>query len=119
MLKKEAARIARHKGIRKKIIGTSERPRLCVHRSSKHIYVQIIDDIASKTLYSFSSIDKSFSKAVEKKNKVEKAEKLADHFAGELKAKGIQKVAFDRSGYLYHGRIKALADSLRKAGIQF
>lgn len=119
MLKKESARVARHKGIRKKIVGTLERPRLSVHRSSKHLYVQLIDDIAAQTLCAFSTVEKAFLSKNSKKNKTEQADHLASHFAERLKEKGIQKVAFDRGGYQYHGRIKALADSLRKAGIQF
>lgn len=116
---KETRRVKRHKGIRKRIFGTSERPRLSVHRSAKNIYVQVIDDTQGKTLYSFSSQDKAFSKEKPKAGKVTAAKKLGQFFSKNLKEKGIEKVAFDRSGYKYHGRIKALADSLREAGIQF
>ena len=119
MLAKETGRIKRHRRIRKKLLGTPERPRLTVHRSAKNIYVQIVDDTKAHTLYSFSTTDKNFSTAAPKKGKVAKAEKLGEFFAKNLKEKGIQKVAFDRGGYLYHGRVKALAESLRKNGIEF
>ena len=118
MLKKELGRIKRHRRIRKKIFGTIERPRLSVHRSAKNLYVQVVDDTASRTLFSFSTADKAFTKAKPKAGKVSAAEKLAQFYAPILKEKGIKKVAFDRSGCLYHGRIKALAESLRKEGIE-
>ena len=117
--KREAGRLKRHGRIRKKLFGTPERPRLAVHRSLKNIYVQVVDDMQSRTLYSFSTADKKFLENAGKSTKVQKAEKLGKFFAGELKQKGIQKVAFDRGGYQYHGRVKALADSLRQAGIDF
>lgn len=119
MLKKEIGRSKRHIRIRKRVIGTPERPRLTVHRSAKNIYVQAIDDTANRTLFSFSTLDKDFSKVKPKKGKVTQAEKLGAHFGKALKDKGISKIAFDRGGYLYHGRVKALAESLRQAGIQF
>ena len=119
MLNKEAGRLKRHGRIRKKMFGTAERPRLNVHRSLKNLYVQVIDDTQSRTLYSFSTQDKEFIKKVAKATKTQKAKNLGQFFAGRLKEKGIRKIAFDRGGYQYHGRIKALADSLREAGIEF
>lgn len=119
MLKKDLARNKRHGRIRKKMFGTEERPRLAIHRSAKNIYVQVVDDLNSKTIFSFSTLSKDFVKTAPKKGKVEKSTKLGEHFAAKLKEKGITKVAFDRGGYLYHGRVKALAESLRQAGIQF
>ncbi len=119
MLKKEMARVARHKGIRKRIVGTVERPRLCVHRSSKHIYAQVIDDLKGLTLYSFSTAGKSFLKEAAKLSKAAKAQKLGEESAKLLKEKGISKIAFDRGGYKYHGRVKALAEALRKGGLEF
>lgn len=116
---KEAGRIKRHGRIRKKLSGTTERPRLSVHRSLNHLYVQVVDDTKSHTLISFSTLSKDFLKSAPKAGKKAKSEKLGEVFAEELKKKGITKVAFDRGGYQYHGRIKALADSLRKAGIDF
>lgn len=119
MNRKESARIKRHGKFRKKISGTSERPRLVVHRSLKNIYVQVIDDTKAHTMVAFSTSDKDFLKKLGKASKIQMSEKLGQHFASQLKEKGIQKIAFDRSGYQYHGRIKALAESLRQAGIQF
>lgn len=117
---KEETRIKRHGKFRKKISGTTERPRLVVHRSLKNIYIQVIDDTKSHTLFSFSTMDKSFQKSLNgKNNKVKLSEKLGQFFGSQLKEKGIKKVAFDRSGYKYHGRVKAVADSLRQAGIEF
>ena len=119
MLIKEAARFKRHRSIRKRIIGSQERPRVCVHRSAKNLFVQVIDDVQAKTILSFSTLDKAFLKSCGKVKKVTASEKLGDFFGKKLLEKGIKKVAFDRGGYLYHGRIKALADSLRKAGLEF
>ena len=119
MKKKELGRIKRHRRIRKKLSGTAERPRLTINRSLNNIYVQVIDDLKAHTLYSFSTLDKDFLKSASKATKVQKSEKLGEYFAGKLKEKGIQKIAFDRGGYKYHGRIKALAESLRKSGIDF
>ncbi len=119
MLDKEIGRLKRHGRIRKKMFGTAERPRLNVHRSLKNLYVQVIDDMQSRTLFSFSTRDKDFSKKVSKGSKTEKAKGLGQFFAARLKEKGIRKIAFDRGGYQYHGRVKALADSLREAGIEF
>ncbi len=119
MLAKEVGRIKRHRRIRKKVFGTPERPRLSVHRSLKNLYVQAIDDIQSKTLVSFTTDSKVFKKEKKETGKVSASKKTGQLFAEILKRKGIKKVAFDRSGYLYHGRVKALADSLREAGIEF
>ncbi len=118
MLKKEKRRLKRHGKIRKRIQGTVERPRLAVHRSIKNIYVQAIDDVAAKTLAAFSTLDKEFLKVKPQKGKISASEKMGQFFADRLKEKGIKKVAFDRGGYKYHGRVKALADSLRQAGIE-
>ena len=92
---------------------------MTVHRSAKNLYVQVVDDEKSHTLFSFSTADKEFLKAAPKKGKVQKAEKLGSFFAPKLIEKGIRKIAFDRGGYQYHGRVKALAESLRQGGIQF
>jgi len=116
---KETGRIERHRRVRAKISGTAERPRVVVHRSLVNIYAQAIDDAAQKTLAGCSSRDASFSKQAPQKGKITVATKLGEHFAEMLKKKGIQKIAFDRGGYLYHGRVKAFADAMRKGGIQF
>lgn len=116
---KEIGRLERHRRVRAKISGTSERPRVVVHRSLSNFYAQAIDDISQKTLAACSSRGGDFEKQAPKKGKITVAAKLGEQFAGILKTKGIQKIAFDRGGYLYHGRVKAFADAMRKGGIQF
>ncbi len=102
--------------IRKKVEGTSERPRLTVYRSNKDIYVQVIDDLQGRTLVSASSLkDKSAHTA----SGVEQAKLVGRAIAEKAKSAGIEKVVFDRNGYLYHGRVKALADAAREAGLNF
>jgi len=106
----------RHR-IRRKIEGTSESPRLAVFRSNKEIYAQLIDDISGKTIVAASSRDKELKKA--KGNKTEIAKTVGKAFGEKAKKAGVEKVTFDRSGYLYHGRVKALADAAREAGLKF
>ncbi|MFH1782325.1 MAG: 50S ribosomal protein L18 [Candidatus Omnitrophota bacterium] len=115
----EFGRITRHYRIRKKMQGTQDIPRMCVHRSHKNMSVQLIDDITNKTLLSFSTNDKEFKKECSWGGNVEAAKKLGTFISKEAKKKNIEKVVFDRGGYLYHGRIKALADSAREAGLKF
>lgn len=103
--------------IRKIISGTSERPRMTVFRSNKQIYVQLIDDMEGNTLLSASSNTGEISS--EKENKIEQAKKLGSLVAEKAKSAGIENVIFDRNGYLYHGRVKALAESAREAGLKF
>jgi len=109
-----------HDRIRKKMQGTSERPRLNVYRSLNHIYVQVIDDLHGKTLVSASSAEgaKSEGKKATGGN-VAAAKAVGKTIAERAKAKGVTKVVFDRGGYIYHGRVKALADAAREAGLQF
>lgn len=109
-------RLKRHKRVRAKISGTAAKPRLCVYRSLKNIYVQIIDDAAGATLVSASTLEKGFDGYGGNK---EAAKKLGAVIAEKAKAKGIEEVVFDRGGYLYHGRIKELADSARENGLKF
>lgn len=112
-------RLERHRRIRKNLNGTSERPRFDVFRSSKHIYVQIIDDTKGVTLVSASTVEKEIMEAVAGKTKTEAA-KIVGQFAAErAKANGIDTVVFDRGGYIYHGRVKAVADGAREAGLNF
>lgn len=103
--------------VRKRIKGTSERPRLNVYRSNKHIYAQIVDDTASVTLAAASTKSKDLASA--KSKKLESAKKVGELIAKIAQGKGITKVVFDRNGYLYHGRIKALAEGARAAGLNF
>lgn len=104
--------------IRKKIIGTADRPRLAIHFSGKHIYAQCIDDSAGKTLAFLSTLDKGL-KADGVKNNQDGAAKVARDFAEKAKAAGISRVVFDRSGRLYHGRVKLFADTARENGLEF
>jgi len=117
-LKREEARKRRHKRIRKKIFGTPERPRMVVYRSLKHIYVQLVDDTRGITLLSASSLDPDFPKELRGSNK-EGARAVGRLAAKRALEKGITKVVFDRGGYLYHGRVKALAEGAREGGLQF
>ena len=111
-----AQRLKRHKRVRGKISGTPERPRLNVFRSNTNIYAQIIDDVNGKTLVSASSMDKGFEG---KGSDCEAAKKVGLALAGEAKKKGITTVVFDRSGYVYHGRVAALAEGAREGGLEF
>lgn len=115
----EERRTKRHERVRKQVFGTPERPRLAVYRSQKHLYAQAIDDYAGKTLFAFSTNTGKFRKAHSKGGTVEAAKKLGEAFGSELLSKGIRKIVFDRGGYKYHGRIKALAETLRTQGVDF
>ncbi len=105
--------------IRRKISGTSERPRLTVFRSARHIYVQAVDDVAGNTVAHVSTLSPDVRTGNEELNKTDEAKKVGTAIAKALIAKGIDKVVFDRNGYLYHGRIQALADAAREAGLKF
>ena len=110
------ARLHRHVRVRGKISGTAERPRLCVFRSLNHIYAQLIDDAKGVTLAAASSVEKDFGMGGGNK---EAAKKVGLMVAERAKAKGISNVVFDRGGYLYHGRVKELAEGAREGGLQF
>ncbi|WP_433944236.1 50S ribosomal protein L18 [Paenibacillus sp. SN-8-1] len=116
---KNKARLKRHLRVRKKIQGTAERPRLNVYRSSKHIYAQLIDDVAGVTLVSASTVDKELSPNVKNGGSVESARQVGELIAKRAQDKNVKNVVFDRGGYLYHGRIQALADAAREAGLEF
>lgn len=113
---KQASRERRHVRVRRKVTGTSERPRLSVYRSEKNIYAQIIDDTKGVTLVAASSIDKGFEGTGWD---IEAAKKVGEAVAKRAKDAGIDKVVFDRGGYIYHGRVQALADAAREAGLEF
>jgi large subunit ribosomal protein L18 len=108
-----------HARVRTKVSGTPERPRLCVYRSIGHIYVQVIDDRSGKTLVSASSVDAETKKNLKGGGNVAAAKVIGKTVAERAKSAGISKVVFDRGGYKYHGRVKALADAAREAGLQF
>ncbi|MFD0961959.1 50S ribosomal protein L18 [Paenibacillus chungangensis] len=116
---KNKARLKRHLRVRKKINGTAARPRLSVFRSSKHMYAQLIDDVAGVTLTAASTKDKELAEAIGNGGNVEAAAKVGELIAKRAKEKGISVVVFDRGGYLYHGRIQALATAAREAGLEF
>ena len=109
-------RLKRHKRVRAKISGTPERPRLNVFRSNTNIYAQVIDDVTGKTLVSASSLEKAFECDG---TKTDAAKKVGQVVAERAKAAGISEVVFDRGGYVYHGRVKALAEGAREGGLQF
>ncbi|WP_438435306.1 50S ribosomal protein L18 [Gorillibacterium sp. sgz500922] len=115
---KNEARLKRHLRVRKKIQGTVERPRLSIYRSSKHMYAQIIDDVNGKTLAAASTQDKELQNVANGGN-IEAAVQVGNLIAKRAKEQGVEKVVFDRGGYLYHGRIKALADAAREGGLEF
>ena len=113
------ARIRRHRRVRKTVFGTSERPRLSVFRSLEHIYAQIIDDTVGNTLISASTLDKEVRGRCEGMKKSEKAKVVGKLLAERALARGVTRVVFDRGGYKYHGRVKALAEAAREAGLDF
>lgn len=116
---KKRARLRRKKSIRKRLSGSEQRPRLCVFRSARHIYAQLVDDISGRTLVSASTVEKEIQEKSSFSNKIEAAVFIGERIARKAMEKGIQRVVFDRSGFLYHGRIKAVSDGARKAGLIF
>ena len=108
-----------HQRVRQRVEGTTERPRLCVYRSLGHIYAQVIDDRTGKTLVSASSVDKETKKNLKGGGNIAAAKVIGKTIAERAKAAGVVKVVFDRGGYKYHGRVKALAEAAREAGLQF
>jgi large subunit ribosomal protein L18 len=118
-LSRDAHRRRVHERVRTKVTGTTERPRLSVYRSLGHIYAQVIDDHSGKTLVSASSVDTDTKKNLKGGGNVAAAKVIGKAIAERAKAAGVTKVVFDRGGYKYHGRVKALADAAREAGLQF
>ncbi len=120
MKKTKAARKAQRKQrIRLRVHGNQEKPRVVVRRSLKNLFVEAVDDDANKTLFSCSTLDKELKQKSSYAGNVKAAVLLGEVFARKAREKGITKIVFDRSGYLYHGRVKAFADSARKQGLQF
>lgn len=122
MVKKESRakiRAKKHRRIRNNLAGTAERPRLAVFRSNNHMYAQIIDDTVGNTLVSACTLDKDVKDAVEKTNNVDAAAQVGTVIAKKALDKGITTVVFDRGGFIYQGKIKALADAAREAGLTF
>jgi len=118
-VKSRKARQRRHRRIRMKLSGTNEVPRLNVFRSVDHIYAQVIDDVAGHTMVSASTLDKQIQADLEGKTKKEQSVLVGKMVAERALAAGIKQVVFDRGGYLYHGRVKALADGAREGGLEF
>ena len=122
MVKKESRseiRAKKHRRVRNNLAGTAERPRLAVFRSNNHMYAQIIDDTVGNTLVSACTLDKDVKDAVEKTNNVDSAAQVGTVIAKKALDKGITTVVFDRGGFIYQGKIKALADAAREAGLTF
>lgn len=120
MIKKpsrSANRVKKHKRLRYKIVGTTEKPRLCMFKSNSHVYAQVIDDTKGHTLAAASTKDAGLS--IEQTNNVEAAKAVGEAVAKRAIEKGVSEVVFDRSGYLFHGKVKALADAAREAGLKF
>ena len=120
VLQKKVARERRKKHIKKRVVGTPKRPRLVVFRSLNHIYAQLVDDFSGKTLVAASSTSKDISAEIASaKTKTEKSKAVGKFLAESAKKKKISQVIFDRGGYLYHGRVKALAEGAREGGLEF
>lgn len=116
---REVARLKRKKRIRKNITGTVERPRLSIFRSDKHIYAQIVDDVQGVTLVATSTLSSEYRAGEKPAGKVGAAKRVGELIARKALEKGIAKVVFDRNGFIYHGRVQALADAAREAGLDF
>jgi large subunit ribosomal protein L18 len=118
-LTRQESRDRRHRRVRVKVFGTPERPRLAVFRSNQHIYAQVIDDTTHHTLVAASTVEPSLKSEVSSSASCEASVKIGQLIAERAVAKGIKQVVFDRGGYIYHGRVKALADAAREAGLDF
>jgi large subunit ribosomal protein L18 len=118
-LSREAHRERIHLRMRKRVLGTPERPRLCVYRSSRHIRAQVVDDTVGRTLVSASSLDKEVRSAIRGGGNIAASKVVGKVIADRAKAKGIEQIVFDRGGYRYHGRVQALAEAARGAGLKF
>ena len=116
---KRLARVARHERVRRKVHGTTERPRLVVFRSARHIYAQVVDDSASHTIVSACSLEKAFKDLAPRGGNRQGAAAVGKLIAERAKGRGVEAVVFDRNGYLYHGRVKVLADAAREGGLRF
>jgi large subunit ribosomal protein L18 len=119
LAQKQAARLKRKARVRKKILGTSQRPRLNVFKSARHIYAQLIDDTAGTTLAAVSTAMDDISSGLKYTGNIEAARKVGAEIAKKAMSKDINAVVFDRNGFLYHGRVKALADAARESGLTF
>lgn len=119
MLKRETLRLARHSRVRKKVSGTPERPRLSIYRSLNNIYAQVIEDENGRTIVSASTLDKEIKASIKSGGNTDAAKAVGELVAKRAQEKGIKSVVFDRGGYLYHGRVKAVAEAAREGGLEF
>jgi|SRR5579883_2347827 len=119
MKTKEEARSKRKASIRKRVSGDTQRPRLSVFRSLKHIYAQVVNDVTHETIVSISTLDKAIKEGLKGTKKRDQAKKIGAALARKCLEKGVDKVVFDRNGFIYHGRVSALADGAREAGLKF
>ena len=119
LISRSAGRRRRHTRVRKKVFGVSSHPRLCVYRSLRHIYAQVVDDQFGKTIVAASTLSPEVKKKVEKLKKSQAAAVVGELLAEKSKASGIKRVVFDKSGYAYNGRVKSLAEACRKGGLEF
>lgn len=117
--RKEILRLKRHRKIKLRMCGTGEKPRLIVHRSLNNLSAQVVDDAENKVKVSLSTVDKEVREKFTQAGNIKAAQLFGELFAKKAKEKGITKIIFDRAGYLYHGRIKAFAEALRKGGLEF
>jgi len=117
--KKELSRLKRHNRIRLRMHGTKTKPRLVVKRSLNNLSATVVNDVENKVIFSLSTVNKEFKQEVKNSGNVKAAEIFGQFFSRKAKEKGITKIIFDRAGYLYHGRIKTFAESLRKGGMEF
>ena len=116
---RQEIRVKKHMKIRNRFSGTAERPRLAVFRSNNHVYAQVIDDVAGKTLVSASTLEKDIKAELKNTDDTDAATKVGEIVAKRALEKGIKAVVFDRGGYIYHGKVEALAEAARKAGLEF
>ena len=116
---RQEIRAKKHMKIRNRFSGTAERPRLAVFRSNNHVYAQVIDDVAGKTLVSASTLEKDIKAELKNTDDTDAATKVGEIVAKRALEKGIKEVVFDRGGYIYHGKVQALADAAREAGLEF
>lgn len=119
MSNRSSSRLRRKSSIRKKIVGTAERPRLSIFKSARYIYAQVIDDEKGQTMASCSTTEKAFREKLKSTRNLEAATAVGKELATRAKGKKVSKVVFDRNGYIYHGRVKALADAAREGGLSF
>ena len=119
MIARQSGRLRRHRRVRKRVVGLPHRPRLSIFRSHKHLYVQLINDFDNTTIFGISTLAPQLKKTAPRGGSIAAAEELGKLIAAEAVKRGVRQVVFDRGGYRYHGRVKALAEATRQGGLQF